>query len=170
LLSPGAVAELWVVRRFLVSPVNEAEQNQIREAWFTLPADVRSEPASEEQLLEFEASYGAIPADFRWFLSTCGGGPVGSEWVDSIAELPRSHDKFIRESCPGGWLMQSVFIIGWDGGGNPFGIHTPTGELRVEDHNFGGVHRMAGSFTQFLLNALTHANGNASSGTGNSER
>lgn len=57
--------------------------------------------------------------------------------------------------------MRDVFIIGWDGSGNPFGIHTPTGELRVEDHTFGGVHRMAESFRQFLLNAFTHANGNA---------
>ncbi len=53
--------------------------------------------------------------------------------------------------------MRDVFIIGWDGYGNPFGIHIPTGELRMEDHNFGGVHPMADSFAHFLLNAFTNS-------------
>ena len=142
--------------------MNEAQQARINEAWLTLPASVRSDPASEAELAAFEASYGSIPPDFRWFLAHCGGGPIGSEWVDSITELPRSHDRFRQQSArPNGWTMRDVFIIGWDGSGNPFGIHTPTGELRVEDHNFGGVHRMAESFAHFLSNALTNATGNA---------
>ena len=110
------------------------------------------------ELADFEARYCSIPADFRWFLAECGGGSVGSEWVDDITELPHSHDKFRREAAhPNGWTMCDVFVIGWDGAGNPFGIHTPTNELRVEDHNFGGVHRMAESFAQFSLNAFTNA-------------
>lgn len=75
-----------------------------------------------------------VPFYLRW-------RPVGSGWVDDITALPHSHD------------------IGWDGSGNPFEIHGPTNELRVEDHGFGGVHRMAESFSKFLLKAFTHANG-----------
>ena len=158
----SAVAELGVVRRFLVSPVNEAEQARIKEAWLTLPASLRSDPASEAELTAFEERYGSIPPDFRWFLAVCGGGPVGSEWVDDISKLPRTHDNFRKQCSPqNGWTMRDVFLIGWDGAGNPFGIHIPTGELRVEDHNFGGVHRMAESFARFLLDASTNATGNA---------
>ena len=57
--------------------------------------------------------------------------------------------------------MRDVFIVGWDGYGNPFGVHTPTGELRMEDHNFGGVHLMAESFPHFLLSAFTRSPGTA---------
>jgi hypothetical protein len=139
--------------------MNEAEQTRIRDAWLSLPAAVRSEPASEGELAEFEARHGPIPAEFRWFLSVCGGGPVGSERVDGIAELPKSHSRFQQQSNrPRGWTMRDVFIIGWDGAGNPFGIHRPTGELRVEDHNFGGVHCMAKSFSEFLSKAFTDTN------------
>ena len=142
--------------------MNEAEQATIRDAWLALPASVRGALASEDELVSFEVRYGSIPTEFRWFLSVCGGGPIGSEWVDSIRELPGSHDKFQREfGPPRGWTMEQVFVIGWDGSGNPFGIHTPTGELRVEDHNFGGVHRIAESFTHFLLNVFNNATGNA---------
>ena len=112
---------------------------------------VRSAVATEDELTAFEALYGSIPLDFRWFLAECGGGPVGSEWVDSIAELPQSHSRFQKQSAEaGGWTMRDVFIIGWDGSGNPLGIHAPTGEVWVEDHNFGGVHRVAESFERFL--------------------
>lgn len=136
-------------------PMNEAEQTRIKEAWLSLPVDVRSEPASEIELTEFEVRYGPIPPEFRWFLSVCGGGPVGSEWVDSITKLPQSHVRFQKGSTRAhGWTMRDVFIIGWDGAGNPFGIHRPTGELRVEDHNFGGVHCMAKSFSEFLVKAF----------------
>jgi hypothetical protein len=135
--------------------VNESQRAHILQAWLILPESVRSTPATEEELVAFEARFGAIPPDFRWFLLTCGGGPVGSEWVNDISELPRSHETF-RHQCaePDGWTMRDVFIIGWDGAGNPFGIHGPTGELRVEDHNFGGIHCMAESFAQFLIQAF----------------
>ena len=142
--------------------MTEAEQDRFLAVWLTLPESVRSEPASEQELVAFEAQYGSIPLDFRWFLAVCGGGPVGSEWVDDIAALPSSHDKFRSQSAlPGGYIMRDVFIVGWDGYAHPFGIHTPTGELRVEDHHFGGVHVMAESFAHFLLSAFTKSPGTA---------
>jgi hypothetical protein len=124
------------------------------EAWQTLPADCRYPPASEDQLRQFEATFGPIPADFRWFLGHCGGGVIGSEWVDGIEQLPGSHRKFQNERKPEGWSMSNVFVIGWDGAGNPFGIHRVSGKLLVEDHNFGGIHEMAKSFSAFLVKAL----------------
>jgi len=56
---------------------------------------------------------------------------VGSERVDGIEELTRTHQKFTAESkIPSGWRMKDVFVIGWDGAGNPFGIDLKTGRLR----------------------------------------
>lgn len=142
--------------------MDEAVKARIKQAWLARPECIRSAPASEDELRAFELRYGSIPSDFRWFLAECGGGVVGSEWVNNIRELSTSHDKFRREfGPPRGWTMEQVFVIGWDGSGNPFGIHTPTGELRVEDHNFAGVHHMAESFAHFLLDAFTDTLGNA---------
>jgi len=50
--------------------------------------------------------------------------------------------------------MRGVFVIGWDGFGNPYGIDAATGRILVEDHNFGGIHEMAASFAEFLAMGL----------------
>ena len=47
-----------------------------------------------------------------------------------------------------------MFVIGWDGAGNPYGIHSGTGEIANEDHNFGGIHVMAPSLGDFLARGL----------------
>jgi hypothetical protein len=121
----------------------------------SLPDELRSEPATEAELEEFEAVYGAIPEDYRWFLATCGGGVFGPEYVDDIERLLRSHEKFRGEfGPPRGWTMENVFIIGWDGGGNPFGIEKSTGQILVEDHDFGGIHEMAPSLQDFMLKGV----------------
>jgi hypothetical protein len=124
--------------------------------WHLLPAEVRSAPASEEALAEFERAHGPIPAEYRQFLGQCGGGPVGNEWIDGIDKLAATHTKFRRESGPSGWRNSNVFVIGWDGGGNPIGIDA-AGAVVVEDHNFGGVHMRAPSFAAFLEKGLGHA-------------
>lgn len=116
------------------------------------PTGLREQPATEAELQEFESAFGAIPDDYRWLLVTCGGGVVGSERVDGIKQLAQSHAKF-RQECgaPRGWTMQDVFIIGWDGGGNPFGIERSSGRILVEDHQFGGIHQLAASLQDFIL-------------------
>ena len=84
----------------------------------------RSPPASESELAAFEARFGTIPPDFRWFLQAYGGGVIGSEWIDDVHALARTHEKFAAElGPPRGWRMKDVFVIGWDKAGNPFGIH-----------------------------------------------
>lgn len=98
---------------------------------------------------------GSIPADYRWFLLTCGGGHFGSEEVDDIVRLSESHAKFKREfGPPRGWTMREVFVIGWDGSGNPFGIETTTGRVVVEDHNIGGIHELAPSLEKFMVRGV----------------
>lgn len=130
-------------------------KQQIVDAFKALPDGCRYPAATEADLAAFEADFVSIPADFRWFLAACGGGTVGSDWVDGISELRDSHRKFHAESsADGGWTMRDVFVIGWDGSGNPFGIHAATGKLVVEDHDFGGVHDMAESLTDFLAGRL----------------
>ena len=115
-----------------------------------LPEGCRSAPAREDEVRAFESRFGPIPPEYRWYLTVCGGGVVGCEWVKGIKELPGTHIKFISEP----WTMKDVFVIGWDGGGNPFGIERGSGRLLVEDHNSGGVHMMASSFIDFLSAGL----------------
>lgn len=124
-------------------------------AWSERSRDIRHPPASEPQLAAFEARFGRIPPVFRWFLETCGGGVIGSDWVDGIEQLTLTHEKFRAESARAtGWRMTDVFVIGWDGAGNPFGIDLNTGRLLVEDHHFGGIHEVAPSFEAFLASDL----------------
>lgn len=128
---------------------------ELKRAWEeALPSECRTPPATEEQLLHFESAFGPIPSDFRWFLAECGGGPAGGDWVDGIEALSETHAKFTRESGPNGWTLADTFIIGWDGGGNPFGIHRPTGVILVEDHQFGGIHEIALSLEALLRRSL----------------
>ena len=128
---------------------------QLIAAHKALPPDLRHRPVSETALKRFEARFGPIPADFRWYLSECGGGIVGSERVSGITDLRESHVKFRAESGDSsGWTMKNVFIIGWDGSGNPFGIDLDSGSILVEDHDFGGIHEMAPSFEAFLTRGL----------------
>ncbi len=119
-----------------------------------LPEDIRSAPATIEELAAFESNFGPIPPAYRWYLEHCGGGVAGSEWLDDIHRLAKSHRKFQNECGEGGWTLRDVFIIGWDGGGNPFGISTKTGEVVVEDHDFGGIHVLAPSFETFLARSM----------------
>jgi hypothetical protein len=124
--------------------------------WHSLPAGVRQLPATQAELEAFEKSHGAIPAQYRAFLQQFGGGAVGSEWVDGIHQLARTHAKFAAEVALGGWSMSDAFVFGWDGAGNPMAI-AQTGAVVMEDHNFGGVQRLAPSFGEWLAKAMGHA-------------
>jgi hypothetical protein len=137
--------------------MDERFRTAVLAAWRTRlgAAEINVPPAAEAELQAFEAEFGPIPPDFRWFLAACGGGPVGSEWVDSIEKLPATHRKFRAEyGPPSGWSLADVFVIGWDGWGNPYGIHIPSGRILVEDHN-GGIHEIATSFASFLAKGLS---------------
>ncbi len=83
----------------------------------------------------------------RYLEGICGGGVVGSEWVDDIHQLRKSHLKFKDEEGD----VESFFIFGWDGAGNPLLIDRDTDEVFTFDHNFGGRHSLAPSFTDFYL-------------------
>ena len=123
------------------------QQSRILEFHATLPAGCRSKPATPEELTAFEQAHGSIPADYRWYLAACGGGVIGSEWVDDIRKLSATQKKFREEA----WPVQDAFPIGWDGGGNPMVIEKSSGRLLVADHDFGGVHDLAPSFADFVL-------------------
>src|SRR5262245_48331727 len=127
-------------------------RTRLKAAHWLLPEDCRFPPASEEELSDFEAEFMPIPTDYRWYLKECGGGVVGSEWVDGIKQLRATHRKFQRESAA--WGLKDVFVIGWDGWGNPFGIENPSGKVVAADHDFGGVHQMAPSIMGFLTAGL----------------
>jgi hypothetical protein len=122
------------------------ERDKILRAHWELPSDCRHAPATEEQIRAFEASFALIPDDYRWYLLTCGGGVIGSEWVDSIDDLPATHRKVQDE----GWHIPNFFPIGLDGGGNPFGFDVATGLILCEDHDFGGIHQEAENFYGLL--------------------
>ncbi len=135
--------------------MDQHTKERIIAAYYALPDDLREPRASEAELQEFEAKYGTIPSDVRWFLAACGGCPIGAELLDDIHELARSHRKFHAEwGPPRGYTMANVFIIGWDGGGNPFGIEQATGRILVEYHDGGGIAEFAPSFEQWILDGL----------------
>jgi hypothetical protein len=135
--------------------MDESKRKQIIDAFAALPDGCKYAVANVSKLNTFESAFGPIPSDFRWFLMHCGGGTIGCEWVDGIDELADTHGKFNAESqIENGWTMSGVFVIGWDGSGNPYGIETTTGKILVEDHNFGGIHEMAPSFEAFLERGL----------------
>jgi hypothetical protein len=103
-------------------------ESSIIAAHRALPADIRSAPAAPEEFTAFESEFGPIPPSYRWYLENCGGGVAGSEWLDDIRQLAATHRRFRKESAiKNGWTMRDVFVIGWEGAGNPFGISTPTG-------------------------------------------
>lgn len=130
-------------------------RRRLAQAWGKLPDEIRSTPALEADLEAFEREFGEIPEEFRWFLLDCGGGVVGSEWVDDVHTLPDSHRKFAAESAQdAGWTMRGVFVIGWDGAGNPMAIERASQRVLVEDHQYGGVHELAPSFLAMLAAAL----------------
>lgn len=138
-----------------VSCMDDSKRKQIADAFAALPDGCKYARATESELVAFESTFGTIPDDFRWFLIHCGGGTIGSEWVDGISKLAATHHKFSAESAmEDGWTMEGVFVIGWDGAGNPFGIDTATGRILVEDHNFGGIHEMSPSFEAHLEGGL----------------
>lgn len=132
---------------------------QLREAllaaWRDCPEEYRSSPATEEELSAFESEFGRLPPEHREYLAVCGGG-IGAapEWLDNIAELRNTY-QHCQKGLAQGWLtMADVFVIGWDGCGNPFGIERASGRILVEDHDFGGVHEMASSFVALLWSGL----------------
>lgn len=134
----------------------EQQRRVILNLWAQWPDAGKYPPATESQIEAFKEEHGHIPEDFRWFLLHCGGGVVGAEWVDNVDALDRTHETFNAESeTPNGWTMRDVFVIGWDGAGNPFGIHRKTGQVLVEDHTFGGICELAPSFYAFLYEGLS---------------
>ncbi|MBA4191864.1 MAG: SMI1/KNR4 family protein [Planctomycetaceae bacterium] len=135
--------------------MDETFKQDVLAAWRQIPEDVRSPAAIESQLQDFEVEFGPIPENFRWYLLECGGGPGGTEWMDSITQLAETHRRFRTELAAGYWAgMTEVFVLGHDGCGNPYGIHRCTGKLLVEDHDFGGVHELASSFADYLRQGL----------------
>lgn len=127
--------------------MTQTERDQIFSAHWELPPGCRHTPATEDQIRDFEAKFGPIPDDYRWYLIACGGGVIGSEWVDGIDALPVTY----RNVQVGGYTIPNFFPIGWDGGGNPFGYDTSTGLILSEDHDFGGIHEEAKDFYGLLL-------------------
>ena len=88
--------------------------------------------------------FGIVNESYRNWLVQTGGGPIGSDWYDGINELEQSQEKLKNEP----WSI-SGFVIGWDGAGNPI-VLRQNGEIFTEDHNFGGVHKVASSFNELL--------------------
>lgn len=86
---------------------------------------------------------------YRSWLKETGGGPIGSDWYDGIDEITESQVKLAKEP----WEI-SGFVIGWDGAGNPI-VMQPNGEILTEDHNFGGIHKLAESFDALLAKNVT---------------
>lgn len=126
------------------------QQQSIVEAHSALPDGCRCAPASDEALAAFEAQFGPIPPDYRWYLRRCGGGVIGSEWIDGIKDLAETHRQVREGQQNGFYALRDFFPIGWDGGGNPYGFDLKSGRIVTEDHDFGGIHDVASDFFDLL--------------------
>ena len=139
--------------------ISEESKKTILEFWKAREPGISYPPASEKQIEDFEGVCRAIPEDYRWFLLNCGGGVIGSEWVDSIDELHSTHTKFDEEcAIENGWTIGNSFIIGWDGSGSPIAID-PEGKIIVEWEADSEVYQLASSLEEWLLNGLVPSNG-----------
>ncbi|MFN9718967.1 MAG: SMI1/KNR4 family protein [Planctomycetota bacterium] len=137
-------------KRSYSSQVDDSKRQQIGDAFAALTEACEYSVATASDLFAFESAFVPIPDDLRWFPAV-RRGTIGSEWVDGIDELVDTHRNFRSEfHIRNGWTMHGVFVIGWDGAGNPFAIETVTGEILVEDRNFGGIYEMSPSFAESL--------------------
>ena len=111
-------------------------------------------PATDEQLRDFEAKVGpsrqTSVGSSRPSVVVPSARSGSTTSTDSSSPIRNS----TRSSGHRGWTMGGVFVVGWDGTGNPYGIELETGRMLVEDHNFGGIHEMASSFEDFLVRGL----------------
>jgi len=102
-------------------------------------------PASEEAVDKLLAHYQVVNPLYRNWLIETGGGPIGSDWYDTLAELDESQTSLQNDL----WTI-SGFVIGWDGAGNPL-VLCEDGKIITEDHDFGGIHNVAFSFEALLV-------------------
>ncbi|WP_076459878.1 SMI1/KNR4 family protein [Marinobacterium stanieri] len=77
--------------------ISEESKKIILEIWKAREPGISYPPASKEQIEDFEDVCREVPEDYKWFLLNCGGGVIGSEWVDGIDELHSTHTKFDEE-------------------------------------------------------------------------
>ena len=96
--------------------MNPDEEREVKFAHDALPDGCKSDPATEEQLTNFETKFELIPSDYRWYLLNCGGGVIGSEWIDGITDLPETYRKFQQGKDDGHYSLTNFFPVGWDGG------------------------------------------------------
>lgn len=127
-----------------------SQKQQVKDAHFELPEACQRQPALAEDLAAFEKEFGDIPPDYRWYLAECGGGVIGSEWIDGIEELAATHRKVREGQRRGFYTVAHFFAVGWDGAGNPYGYDLGSGRIVTEDHNFGGIHELATDFYGLL--------------------
>ena len=134
--------------------ISSDNKKAIKKIWYSREGDLSNSISNDDDIANFIKTFGEIPDDYVWFLKTCGGGVVGSEWIDSISELHSSHEKFIEEcKFSNGYTIGESFIIGWDGGGNPIAIQSD-GKVITQWHDSGKIDVLAESFEKWLLIGL----------------
>lgn len=101
-------------------------------------------PASDLDVDEILNRYGVSNSLYRDWLIQTGGGPIGPDWYDTLAELEESQKNIKNEF----WTITG-FVIGWDGTGNPI-VLSEDGKVITEDHNTGETYNMAFSFEALL--------------------
>ena len=76
---PWLLALALQVRHGRFDTMEHINRHLIRALWEGRPKDIRSAPATETSLLQFESESGSIPEDFRWFLKEWAGGSIHSQ-------------------------------------------------------------------------------------------
>ncbi len=134
--------------------ISKESKDLILKLWKSREPGISYPPASEGAIADFEDVFKIVPEDYRWFLLNCGGGVIGSEWVEGIDELFSTHTKFNEEcALEHGWTIKDSFIIGWDGSGSPIAIDRK-GKIVVESEDDGKIYELAPTLEYWLLDNL----------------
>lgn len=101
----------------------------------------------------------SFPQDYRRFLSEFGAGIVGSRPVFGLSEPAFGVDYYVgeaserfRSELPS--LCDSLVVVSMDLGGSPVGFLPGSETILCMDHDFGGRHVEANSFSQYLERLL----------------
>ncbi|MCJ8332441.1 MAG: SMI1/KNR4 family protein [Lentisphaeria bacterium] len=113
--------------------MNTKTKEKLLSQLLELPNELFGQPATDEDIHLFEQQFGPIPESYKWVLKNCGKMIIGSDFTDDIIQLSESHKKFNAEKLIGnGWTLKDIFLIGWDGAGNPIGIEIQSGHILIE--------------------------------------
>jgi len=118
------------------------------------PSDKAPRPATEPEVLEAERRLGfKLPSDYKFFLTTYGGGIIGSNPVIGLGSAKdmsiHQADLFVAKGFYlEDWMGSDVVVVSVDGSGNSWLLSLRG--VGFADHEERRVNQKYSSFSQWL--------------------